>query len=347
MAASEDTVSAHTNNVTALTAEQERKKNENIRRLTDNASGLNLITFLLALFFDKDSELLKNDDAVESLASAFSVETTTFKETITRFQNNEISSFTAAQQVRESIPDTSSVNWQAAEDTVTKYAPMGNPLLELIADKESGGDYNRIYGAGHQTRPLTEMTINEVIAWQKEFTDNGSPSSAAGKYQIIRKTLMGLKDEMGLTGDEKYDEAMQDRMATSLLNGRGYQDYLSGDIDESTFMENISKEWAAMPKDMNGKSYYDNDGLNKALVTPETLLLAIRNTKEINTEQQTLLASSFNDAKNALSPLDTDSGQPAPLSASFDGNGVNEIDKNTPLTLAQVEHKNTVPAPAT
>ena len=31
-------------------------------------------------------------------------------------------------------------------------------------------------------------------------------------------------------------------------------------------IENISKEWAALPKDKSNKSYYDSDGKNKALI---------------------------------------------------------------------------------
>lgn len=304
---------------------------------SDKITGMDVFAFFLALFFKKDAEMLQNDDAINSIAKAFSLDTDAFKNTINSFLNGDISGFQAAKRTRNSISDISKVDWDRAEKAVSQYAESGNPLLELIADKESGGDYNRIYGAGHQTRPLTDMTINEVLAWQKDFVNNGSPSSAAGKYQIIRKTLASLKDEMGLTGNEKYDEAMQDKMAMTLLNRRGYESFLAGDpkMDEATFMQNISMEWAAMPEDADGRSYY-KDGLNKALVNPATLLLAMRHAKDLETSPKTEIASKFDFAKAANEPLDTDTQQPEPLVKAFDGQGTDEIAKTAQIDAENV-----------
>ncbi len=319
-----------------LTTAERDKRRESDRQTTETAdkmNGLNIFAFFISMFMGKDSELLKNDDAINSITKAFSLDSSAFKNTIRDFQNGDISGFQAAARTRNSISDISNVDWARPEEAVSKYAETGNPLLELIADKESGGDYNRIYGAGHQTRPLTDMTINEVLAWQKSHVNSGSPSSAAGKYQIIYKTLSGLKDEMGLTGNEKYDEAMQDKMAMTLLNRRGYDDLIAGNISEQQFMKNASMEWAAAPKDMSGKSYYAGDGLNKAHIAPATMLLAIRSAKDFESEPaaRTQLASNFETAKAAETPLDTDGKQPDPLTTSFDGNGVDEVERQAQL----------------
>ncbi|MDP7142051.1 MAG: hypothetical protein QF692_09810 [Alphaproteobacteria bacterium] len=155
---------------------------------------------------------------------------------------------------------------------------MNGSLLDLISEHESGGSYTIIYGGRHVD--LTEMTVDEVLRFQEATVASGSPSSAVGRYQIIHKTLDGLKDEMGLRGDEPFDEAMQDRMATVLLNRRGYDDYLSGEIGDAEFMRNLSQEWASLPKDMGGRSYYAGDGLNKALTSPEAVLAAMRGERD-------------------------------------------------------------------
>ena len=99
-------------------------------------------------------------------------------------------------------------------------------LRELIKLKESGGDYNVTLDHGAYTGGpvnLTSMTINEVLALQKRMLahpDNTRNSSAAGAYQIVRKTLESLVRELGLTGNELYDPAMQDRLADQLIRRR-------------------------------------------------------------------------------------------------------------------------------
>ncbi len=168
-----------------------------------------------------------------------------------------------------------------------KYAHLadsGNPLLELIGQHESGGDYSVAYsstvkGGIHPSingKSLEECTINEVLAWQKSYTDAGSPSSAAGKYQMIRKTLAGCVEEMGLTGNEVFDAKMQDRIAMHLLERRGLEKYLNGSITEEKFMSRIAREWASMPKDRSGRGAYDGDGLNMAGAKPGELSAAMR-----------------------------------------------------------------------
>lgn len=153
-------------------------------------------------------------------------------------------------------------------------------VLDLIGQHESGGDYNRVYGKGVKRMDLTNMSIDQVIAWQKSYTQNeGSASSAAGKYQIIRKTLTGLKDQMGLTGNEKFDQAMQDRMAMKLLENRGIGKLKAETMTTSQIQKavnSVSKEWASI-EGSNGKGAYDNDGLNHAARgTGQKMALAIQ-----------------------------------------------------------------------
>ncbi len=57
------------------------------------------------------------------------------------------------------------------------HSASNNPLLNLIAKYESGGDYNIICGG--ERIDLTSMTINEVLDWQKSHAG----SSAAGRLR--------------------------------------------------------------------------------------------------------------------------------------------------------------------
>lgn len=149
-------------------------------------------------------------------------------------------------------------------------------LKNLIGHHESRNDYNRVFGAGVKRVDLTNMTVNEVLAWQDKHVAEGSKSSAAGRYQIIRGTLRELKTEMGLSGNEKFDGHMQDRMFETLAERRGLAKFQDGKISQATFMRNLSQEWASLPKDQSGLSYYHGDGLNRAHATPASMVLALQ-----------------------------------------------------------------------
>lgn len=142
-------------------------------------------------------------------------------------------------------------------------------LLDFIAEKEGTRDnYNAYYSNGRNSETdFTTMTLNDVLAWQDNFVNGGSPSSAVGRYQIIRKTLRGLMSEMALTGDELFDAKMQDKMALTLLERRGLTRYKKGQMPAETFANNLAMEWASLPVvsgPKRGLSYYAGDGLNRA-----------------------------------------------------------------------------------
>lgn len=156
------------------------------------------------------------------------------------------------------------------------------PLLDTIAEAEhSRPDPERYNTAmGNIDAPFTTMTINEVLDWQRDNNPPGLATAAAGRYQIIRNTLLDLKEMMGLRGDELFDKNMQDAMAIRLLKKRGLDSYMAGDISRETFMYRISMEWASLPKNMEGISYYGGDGINAAHASPHTVLAAIDGIKD-------------------------------------------------------------------
>lgn len=139
-------------------------------------------------------------------------------------------------------------------------------LLDLIGVHESAGDYNRVYSArGVKKADVTNMTLNQVLDYQKKYVqeqaDRGVPpnyrSSAIGKYQINKPTLVDLMKGMGLKGDEVMDESMQDKMAAFLIQHRALDK--SGKIDQNK----LANIWASMPKE-DGRGAYDHVGTNKA-----------------------------------------------------------------------------------
>lgn len=104
-------------------------------------------------------------------------------------------------------------------------------ILDLIASRESGGDYNATLDNGRWTggqRDLVNMTLREILALQstmrtpenRALYGNGAGSSALGRYQITGRTLEGLISELGLSGDELFSRDMQDRLATQLVRRR-------------------------------------------------------------------------------------------------------------------------------
>ncbi|MEX3009014.1 hypothetical protein [Hoeflea sp. TYP-13] len=168
-----------------------------------------------------------------------------------------------------------------------KTIPAGAAvLLDYIRKTEVGtadrSGYDVIYGhnQGKLPKPVTSMTIDEIQTAQRSWTRRFR-SSATGGYQFMRATLKGLKDELGLSGSQRLDPDLQDRLGYHLLVRRGYHDFMGGRISRTEFGKRLAMEWASFPvlamtrgserTVHRGQSYYAGDGLNKALVAPETL----------------------------------------------------------------------------
>jgi len=169
---------------------------------------------------------------------------------------------------------------------------IAQPMLDLIGKYESRGDYEIVYGGiAHSLRPrrLTTMTIAQVREWQENVVKRGAKSSAAGKYQIIRKTLDAIIAQTKIPTSQKFDADTQDLMALHLLDKRGFQRFLKGEINANTMAIELAKEWASLPvpQDMKGasrqikagQSYYAGDGLNKAHATVAEVRTALAQAK--------------------------------------------------------------------
>lgn len=161
------------------------------------------------------------------------------------------------------------------------------PLHDLIGSVEAPKGYNQVYGGIRRNdqppKPLTSMTVNEVLAWQDSI-DTRYNSEAAGRYQIMEDTLRGLKSQGKVGGNELFNEATQDRLATTLMERRGLNDFQAGRISQDQFAQNLSMEWASLPaifsdkrgRPATGQSYYAGDGLNRSHLTRNQVLASVR-----------------------------------------------------------------------
>jgi muramidase (phage lysozyme) len=143
-------------------------------------------------------------------------------------------------------------------------------------DRRNG--YNETLGYGAYTGGdvnLVGMTLDQVDAMQTKMLrhkNNKWNSSASGRYQIVRTTLRSIRKDLALKGNEMFDEKMQDRMAMHLLERRGLSQWQAGKIDDATFLNNLSAEWASLPK-ANGRGTYKGQRVS---ASPQQVIKALQ-----------------------------------------------------------------------
>lgn len=176
-------------------------------------------------------------------------------------------------------------------------------LLDFIGDIEAPQGYDTIFGnrQGNLPVPLTQMTYGEIVdaqgnwgnkTWVRANWGHKTASSAAGRYQFMRKTLQDIAKAVGsIDGRTVFAPNLQDRLGYYLLLRRGYEDFIAGRIAVEQFGLNLAREWASFPvlnatkgqhRDVSrGQSYYAGDGLNKSLVKPEQVEQRLRHVREL------------------------------------------------------------------
>lgn len=152
------------------------------------------------------------------------------------------------------------------------YTLEGN-IGALIRDSEARNSYDTPsdYTLIPSRKPLTKMTMDEVDAWQTANIRAGAESSAAGGFQILRKTLRSLRKRLGVKGNELFDAKMQDRLGYELMKDAGIERYKAGEISANRFADNLAEIWAAFPT-ASGLSRYHGDGLNAATTSRAQVL---------------------------------------------------------------------------
>lgn len=154
------------------------------------------------------------------------------------------------------------------------------PVLHKIASIEGVRDqgYDTIYMGSpiRPPRPITTMTLQEVLNFQDRMVSAGSVSSAVGNYQFIRTTLRDTAKLAGIPLDAPFDRYTQDRLARNLLERCGLYRY---DIAEETIANCLAKSWAAIPVasgDKAGRSYYEGIAGNKHRTRVEVIMGTLR-----------------------------------------------------------------------
>jgi hypothetical protein len=163
--------------------------------------------------------------------------------------------------------------------------PGAAMLLDFIAGLETNRQglaaYETIIGyrnekPGTLPKPITAMTLEELLAEQKRWVRNlKAPSGAAGRYQIIRPTLLSLIAELGIPLSATFTPELQDRFGLALLQRRGWYQFAAHTLSLRDFGNRLAREWASLPvlsrqqgahrTVERGESYYAGDGINASL----------------------------------------------------------------------------------
>ncbi|WP_138469864.1 hypothetical protein [Poseidonocella sp. HB161398] len=156
-------------------------------------------------------------------------------------------------------------------------------LLDFIYRAENGGriDYDVVYGGirpeHRPPKPVTSMTVRELLAWQDRVNPHYN-SEAAGALQLMPKTLRGLIRNGKASLDDVFSPETQDRYAVELMRGRGLDRWASGRMSTEEFGNSLAREWASLPvlaptfrgsrRIERGQAYYGGVGANhsRALV---------------------------------------------------------------------------------
>ena len=166
---------------------------------------------------------------------------------------------TAMREVVSGVAKIDTASSAGAKSTAT--GAVGD-LLDFIGDAEAPAGYGTIYG-NYQNKlkkldpsfDLTNLTVAEVIALQKEMKKSGSVSTAMGRYQMMSYTLPEAVAASGVSLSDKFDATTQDRLAISRLEYRGLN---KPGITSDQLSHNLTMEWAAL-KGASGAGYYDGD----------------------------------------------------------------------------------------
>lgn len=168
------------------------------------------------------------------------------------------------------------------------------PLLDLIASKESGGNYEAMYPS--TTLPgATKMTIADVAR---------RATGAVGKYQQLPQYLVKRAKAAGLNPEKDlYNKENQDLIAAKVNIGinRGGNKWLQGKLSDEQFMQNLSMEFAALPN-AQGQFYYKGQ---RSSITPTSVRAALSKAKKGGYSEQEIAAAQSISPINLAGATDT------------------------------------------
>lgn len=162
---------------------------------------------------------------------------------------------------------------QQSVELVPQVVINDRPMLLLIGGVEAAEGYGSISNSSpiRPAKPVTQMTIAEVLQFQEEMRDSGAESTAMGRYQFIQDTLAELVIENRVDPLDLFDRRMQDYLARMKMKDCGF-------YNERNSVEEVgnclARVWAALPVltgEKKGKSYYHGIAGNRSLVDTGTV----------------------------------------------------------------------------
>lgn len=154
------------------------------------------------------------------------------------------------------------------------------PVMELIGAIEAPHGYDAVTGFApfRPDRPISSMTISEVMEWQRQVRRSGSESTAVGRFQFVLDTLDFLTRAYEVPHDTVLDRRTQDYLARILLHRCGFYE---PDKPVEALGDCLAGTWAALPllsEPKRGLSRYKGSANNHARTTPEVVeaVLSVR-----------------------------------------------------------------------
>jgi len=170
---------------------------------------------------------------------------------------------------------------------------MSNPLLDLIAQGESGAAGYNAYNRGTYTGTdgkqhirtadrridFSNLTMGQVQDLQHAGRQDPDRLFAVGKYQIIPKTMDGAINALRIDRNAAFTPALQDQFFSDYLivNKRpAVHDFIVGKsgVGLEDAQRGLASEWASFgDPDKGGRSHYG--GANHASITLEQSAAAL------------------------------------------------------------------------
>ena len=158
------------------------------------------------------------------------------------------------------------------------FTPVNDkPFMELVGSVEGPDGYDAVnLGVSRRPpRPLSTMSVGEVLSYQRRLLAEGSGFTAAGRYQFIHKTLKALVARHGVNLNARFDRVMQDYLARRMMHDCAFYEV---NKPRAEIGNCLARAWAALPVIYGvkaGRSYYDGLAGNRALVSREQVLEAL------------------------------------------------------------------------
>lgn len=148
------------------------------------------------------------------------------------------------------------------------FSANDTDFLNMMGNLEGPRGFGTIsdFAPALPDRDIRELSIEDVLIYQRQIRTMGTQSSAVGRYQFIYKTLLDIVSKNEISMEMIFDEEMQTYLARMLMSDCGFYD-VDTDIDQ--LGNCLAGRWAALPLlsgPGRGYSAYRGDGMNNHLI---------------------------------------------------------------------------------